>query len=352
MRFGKSSSPSRGRSRKPSACAPAPAIACCRSCATSLSRSKTARSSLIGESGCGKTTLLRILQGLVHHDAGTIRVDGAVVTGPGRDRGFVFQQASLLPWRSARHNVEFGLELQGMDGKERADRASRLLDLVGLGNAGERYPRQMSGGMQQRVALAQTRELAIDPRSCSMDEPFGALDAQTRGVLQHEMRRIQRRDTKTVLFVTHDVEEAIYLSNRVIVLAAKPGRIKKIIDIPFGNPQATAAAARPAGVSGNSQRNVGPHRRCAAAPGVNPATGAPNLGCGHGGRPLRRGLRHYVRPGRASAAHCSAQLGFEFSGNVRHSRDDFCHFLARHRIEIEPHLLRLVDQIRIAHRLQ
>jgi NitT/TauT family transport system ATP-binding protein len=191
--------------------------------------------SLIGESGCGKTTLLRIVQGLVRHDAGTIRVDGAVVTGPGRDRGFVFQQASLLPWRSARHNVEFGLELQGMAGKERADRARRLLELVGLGNAGEHYPHQMSGGMQQRVGLA--RALAIDPAILLMDEPFSALDAQTREVLQRELLAIHAQTGKTILFVTHDLDEAIYLSNRVIVLAAKPGRIKKIIDIPFGNPR-------------------------------------------------------------------------------------------------------------------
>jgi NitT/TauT family transport system ATP-binding protein len=191
--------------------------------------------SLIGESGCGKTTLLRIIQGLVRHDSGTIRVDGAVVTGPGRDRGFVFQQASLLPWRSARHNVEFGLEIQGMGGKERSERAHYLLELVGLGNAGEHYPHQMSGGMQQRIGLA--RALAIDPAILLMDEPFSALDAQTREVLQRELLRIHAETGKTILFVTHDLDEAIYLSDRVVVLAAKPGRIRRIITIPFARPR-------------------------------------------------------------------------------------------------------------------
>jgi NitT/TauT family transport system ATP-binding protein len=175
--------------------------------------------SLVGESGCGKTTLLRIVQGLVRLDAGMIKVDGAEVKAPGRDRGFVFQQASLLPWRSARQNIEFGLELQG----------------VASGPPGEQFPHQLSGGMQQRVGLA--RALAIDPAILLMDEPFSALDAQTREVLQHELLRIQAETGKTVLFVTHDLDEAIYLSNRVIVLGAKPGRIKKIIDIPFASPR-------------------------------------------------------------------------------------------------------------------
>jgi NitT/TauT family transport system ATP-binding protein len=187
--------------------------------------------SLIGESGCGKTTLLRIVQGLVKRDAGDIRVDGLAVKGPGRDRGFVFQQASLLPWRSARANIEFGLELQGVDKPTRAARAQALLELVGLENAGEQYPHELSGGMQQRVGLA--RALAINPTILLMDEPFSALDAQTREVLQKELLRIQAETRKTVLFVTHDLDEAIYVSNRVLVLGARPGRIKQIIDIPF-----------------------------------------------------------------------------------------------------------------------
>ena len=191
--------------------------------------------SLIGESGCGKTTLLRIIQGLIRLDTGTVAVDGEPVTTPGRDRGFVFQQATLLPWRAARANVEFGLELQGIGRAERAERAMKLLKLVGLAHAADQYPHQLSGGMQQRIGLA--RALAIDPAILLMDEPFSALDAQTREVLQAELLRIHDETRKTTLFVTHDLDEAIYLSDRVVVLAAKPGRVKKIIDVPFPHPR-------------------------------------------------------------------------------------------------------------------
>jgi NitT/TauT family transport system ATP-binding protein len=191
--------------------------------------------SLIGESGCGKTTLLRIIQGLVPLDSGAVQVNGLSVTSPGRDRGFVFQQASLLPWRTARHNVEFGLELQGIPKAQRTRRAVELLELVGLANAADQYPHELSGGMQQRIGLA--RALAIDPAILLMDEPFSALDAQTREVLQIELMRIHEGTGKTTLFVTHDLDEAIYLSDRVVVLAAKPGRVKQIIDIPFGHPR-------------------------------------------------------------------------------------------------------------------
>jgi NitT/TauT family transport system ATP-binding protein len=191
--------------------------------------------SLIGESGCGKTTLLRAIQGLVQLDSGSILVDGVSVTSPGRDRGFVFQQASLLPWRSAQRNVEFGLELQGVPKAERAGAVTRLLELVGLGHAADQYPHQLSGGMQQRIGLA--RALAIDPAILLMDEPFSALDAQTRELLQAELLRIHEYTAKTTLFVTHDLDEAIYLSDRVVVLAAKPGRVKQIIEVPFAHPR-------------------------------------------------------------------------------------------------------------------
>ncbi|WP_375396650.1 ABC transporter ATP-binding protein [uncultured Sphingomonas sp.] len=191
--------------------------------------------SIIGESGCGKTTLLRIVQGLVRLDTGAIEVDGVPVKKPGRDRGFVFQQAGLLPWRTARQNIEFGLELQGVSKAERTQRASELLQLVGLHHAADQLPHQLSGGMQQRVGLA--RAMAINPEILLMDEPFSALDAQTREVLQAELLRIQAETNKTTLFVTHDLDEAIYLSNRVIVLAAKPGRVKRIVDIPFTHPR-------------------------------------------------------------------------------------------------------------------
>jgi NitT/TauT family transport system ATP-binding protein len=187
--------------------------------------------SLIGESGCGKTTLLRIIQGLMRHDSGAIEVDGHALSGPGRDRGFVFQQARLLPWRTAQSYVEFGLVIQGVDPQVRAERARDLLRLVGLEQAATRYPHELSGGMQQRIGLA--RAMAIDPSILLMDEPFSALDAQTREVLQRELLRIQADTKTTILFVTHDLDEAIYLSNRIVVLGAKPGRVKEIIDVPF-----------------------------------------------------------------------------------------------------------------------
>jgi NitT/TauT family transport system ATP-binding protein len=198
--------------------------------------------SLIGESGCGKTTLLRIIQGLVRLDSGTIMVDGAAVTRPGRDRGFVFQQASLLPWRSAKENVQFGLELQGIAKPERTERAMKLLELIGLAHAADQFPHELSGGMQQRIGLA--RALAIDPAIMLMDEPFSALDAQTREVLQIELMRIHEHTAKTTLFVTHDLDEAIYLSDRIVVLAAKPGRVKRIIAVPFPHPRPELAEMR------------------------------------------------------------------------------------------------------------
>jgi NitT/TauT family transport system ATP-binding protein len=191
--------------------------------------------SLIGESGCGKTTVLKIIQGLIRLDGGTILVDGVPVTKPGRDRGFVFQHASLLPWRTALHTVEFGLELQGLPAAERTARARKLLGLVGLGHAADRYPHQLSGGMQQRIGLA--RALAIDPAILLMDEPFSALDAQTREELQAELLRIHAQTGKTTLFVTHDLDEAVYLSDRVVVMAARPGRVEQVIDVPFAYPR-------------------------------------------------------------------------------------------------------------------
>jgi NitT/TauT family transport system ATP-binding protein len=191
--------------------------------------------SLVGESGCGKTTLLRIVQGLVASDQGRIVVDGHAVAKPGRDRGFVFQHATLLPWRSARENVEFGLELADVDKEERRRLANALMKLVGLERFTEHYPHELSGGMQQRIGLA--RALAIQPAILLMDEPFSALDAQTREILQRELMRIHGETRQTILFVTHDLDEAIYLSDRVLVMAAKPGRIRESIPISLPRPR-------------------------------------------------------------------------------------------------------------------
>lgn len=191
--------------------------------------------SLIGESGCGKTTLLRVIQGLVRQDAGTVEIDGVPVSGAGRDRGFVFQQANLLPWRTALANVELGLELMKLPATERHERAHALLALVGLAASAHQYPHELSGGMQQRVGLA--RALAIEPRILLMDEPFSALDAQTREDLQGELLRIHAETGKTTLFVTHDLDEAIFLSNRIVTLAARPGRVKKIVEVPITFPR-------------------------------------------------------------------------------------------------------------------
>lgn len=198
--------------------------------------------SLIGESGCGKTTLLRIVHGLIRRDRGTITVDGRVVNEPGADRGIVFQQAHLLPWRTARRNVEFGLEMQGIPRRQRQALADEFLELVGLVSVVDRYPHQLSGGMQQRVGLA--RALAVDPEVLLMDEPFSALDAQTREILQAELLRIQEESRKTILFVTHDLDEAIYLSDRIVVLAAHPGRVKEIVDVPFPRPRGDLTTLR------------------------------------------------------------------------------------------------------------
>jgi NitT/TauT family transport system ATP-binding protein len=191
--------------------------------------------SIIGESGSGKTTLLRIIQGLLRADRGQVLVDGKPVRGPGYDRGIVFQQANLLPWRNALANVEFGLELKGVDRSERRRRAMEYLDLVGLSEFAEQYPHQLSGGMQQRIGLA--RALAIDPQILLMDEPFSALDAQTRETLQRELLRIQSVTRKTILFVTHDLDEAVFLSDRIVVVGARSTGVKDVLDVPLARPR-------------------------------------------------------------------------------------------------------------------
>ncbi|HEX3737919.1 MAG TPA: ABC transporter ATP-binding protein [Solirubrobacterales bacterium] len=184
---------------------------------------------LVGPSGCGKSTLLDLLAGLGEPSDGQILVDGAPVSGPGLDRGIVFQQYALLPWRTALQNVEFGLEASRLRRRARAERAREHLDLVGLAGFANSYPHQLSGGMKQRVAIA--RSLAYDPEVLLMDEPFAALDALTRDSLQGQLLRIWEQTGKTVVFITHSIDEAVYLGRRVAVMSARPGRIKAVIDI-------------------------------------------------------------------------------------------------------------------------
>ncbi|WP_342727762.1 ABC transporter ATP-binding protein [Bradyrhizobium sp. B097] len=185
---------------------------------------------LVGPSGCGKSTLLDLLGGLTTPTSGRILLDGQPITGPGRDRGIVFQQYALFPWRTAAQNVEFGLDIAGLKAGQRREVARHFLDLVGLSGFADRYPHELSGGMKQRVAIA--RSLAYDPEVLLMDEPFAALDAQTRETLQGELLRIWRATGKTIVFITHGIDEAVVLGQRVAVMTSRPGRIKQIIDIP------------------------------------------------------------------------------------------------------------------------
>jgi len=191
--------------------------------------------SIVGPSGCGKTTFLSVVDGLLPATSGRIFVDGVQVARPGPDRAVVFQDASLLPWRTVLDNVGYGLECNGASRRQAREHAEKFVALVGLQGFEHNYPYELSGGMQQRVNLA--RALAIDPAILLMDEPFSALDAQTREVLQLELLRVQRETGKTILFVTHDLDEAIYLSNRIVVMGARPGRIKRIMEIPFSYPR-------------------------------------------------------------------------------------------------------------------
>jgi NitT/TauT family transport system ATP-binding protein len=194
--------------------------------------------SLIGPSGCGKTTLLKIIAGLVPADRGRVRVGDRVVAGPGRECSVVFQDFALLPWTSVQRNVEFGLLLRGMDGRERAARARAAIAKVGLGGFESAYPAQLSGGMQQRVGLA--RALAVSPRVLLMDEPFASIDEQTRRVFQDDLLRLWSEERKTVVLVTHSMEEAIYLSDRVVVLSPRPGRIHQTLEVPLPRPRESA----------------------------------------------------------------------------------------------------------------
>ena len=191
--------------------------------------------SIVGASGSGKSTLLRIIDGLESASGGTVLVDGNPVTRPGRDRAMVFQQDSLLPWRSVLDNVAYGLLLAGTPRAEAEATAQRFVELTGLTGFERHYPHQLSGGMRQRVNVA--RALAVNPEILLLDEPFAALDAQTREIMQSELLKIWQAQQKTVLFITHQIDEAVYLSDRVVVFSARPGTVRDEIDVPFPRPR-------------------------------------------------------------------------------------------------------------------
>jgi NitT/TauT family transport system ATP-binding protein len=190
---------------------------------------------IIGPSGCGKSTLLHIMGGFIPAEAGTIEVHGRRVSGPGPDRGMMFQEFALFPWKTVEGNVAWGLEVQGLGKPQIADTVNAYLEMIGLTEFRNHYPAELSGGMKQRVALA--RVLAFNPEVLLMDEPFGALDAQTRETMQEEVTRLWERTRKTIVFVTHDIEEAVFLGDRVVVLSARPGRIREEIRIELPRPR-------------------------------------------------------------------------------------------------------------------
>ncbi|HEY2990572.1 MAG TPA: ABC transporter ATP-binding protein [Candidatus Binatia bacterium] len=191
--------------------------------------------SIVGPSGCGKSTFLNILLGLIKPDTGVMQLNGTRIAGPGQERAMVFQEFGLLPWRTVVGNVELGLELKGVEASVRHKRAMELINMAGLVGFENHYPHELSGGMKQRVGLA--RALATDPEVLLMDEPFAALDAQTRDLMQAELLQVWERTKKTVIFVTHSIEEAAYLSDRVVVMSARPGRTKTSIRIDLPRPR-------------------------------------------------------------------------------------------------------------------
>jgi NitT/TauT family transport system ATP-binding protein len=201
---------------------------------------------LLGPSGCGKSTLLNAIAGFIQPTAGEIVVNGRRVTGPGPDRGVVFQEYAIFPWMTVARNIAFGLELKGASGGEIRERVDALLEKLGLGEFRNRFPKDLSGGMRQRVAIA--RLLAIDSPVMLMDEPFGALDALTRRTLQDELLRIWRDSGKTILFVTHSIEESLYLANRIVVMTYRPGTIKRDLKVDLAYPR------DPAGIEFNEQK--------------------------------------------------------------------------------------------------
>ena len=201
----------------------------------SLEAEEGAFISIVGPSGCGKTTFLRMVNGLIRPSSGSVFLDGEPIKNPGLKVGFVFQSSNLFPWRTVISNIVLGLEAQGVPKRESHERAQKYIDLVGLKGFEHYYPYQLSGGMQQRVNLA--RALVIEPELLLMDEPFAALDAQTREIMQYELLRIWAEEKKTVLFVTHQIDEAVFLSDRVIVFGRNPGRIREIVEIDLDRPR-------------------------------------------------------------------------------------------------------------------
>lgn len=190
---------------------------------------------LLGPSGCGKTTVLRIVAGLEDKSAGEITMNGKRIGSAGSDRGMVFQEFVLFPWRTVRKNIEFGLEVKGVPPDMRRQISSKFIELVGLTGFEDAHPKELSGGMKQRVGIA--RALANEPQVLLMDEPFGSLDAQTRNLMQKELLRIRDATRKTILFVTHSVDEAVFLADRIVVMTARPGRVREIIDVPMPRPR-------------------------------------------------------------------------------------------------------------------
>lgn len=190
---------------------------------------------LVGPSGCGKSTMLNLLGGLLQPTDGEVVVGGKVVTGPGPDRGVIFQQYALFPWLTAQQNVEFGLNIKRIPRAERAKTALHYLEMVGLADFAKAYPKELSGGMKQRCAIA--RAYAVNPAILLMDEPFGALDALTRVQMQDDLLHTWEQERRTAVFITHDVDEAVYLANRVVVMSPRPGRITQVIDVPLAYPR-------------------------------------------------------------------------------------------------------------------
>lgn len=199
---------------------------------------------VIGPSGCGKTTLLRIIAGLIPYNDGEVCIDSRPITGPGPERAVVFQSFALMPWADVMGNVRFGLDVRGVSKSESEARARELIKLVGLEGFERRLPKELSGGMQQRVGLA--RALAVNPQILLMDEPFGALDEQTRRLLQEQLLHLWERERKTVVFITHSMEEAVMLGDRVMLMTPRPGRVKEMIEVPLKRPRAGDIEKSPA----------------------------------------------------------------------------------------------------------